>query len=275
MDRVFIIGGVILSIIVSKIHKVIGGIVAVIVTTGILLWGLFVYGSGGTMALFDIELNILVFLLLIAIWFGFDIKQIVDGIKEGQFAKALSTNLRSKISAGIPMREAMTQTLSEITTMQPVIRDTALGILKEKPFKATIEELSATLKGNRGAAVIVYKQAVDVLNELQQLVQKFAEKDGINLPQDASTKFRLPALQVSKTKQLSFSKFLKGDIIFAYNQQMIETEEELHMAMQTTMPENKIPVDLIRFDSNNQRWSAKTVNVKGGKLPLDDISAIV
>ena len=39
--RIFVIGGIILSIFVSKINKLIGGIVSLLVTTGILIYGLF------------------------------------------------------------------------------------------------------------------------------------------------------------------------------------------------------------------------------------------
>ena len=86
--RIFVIIGVVISIVVSKVNKFIGGIVGLLVTTGILIYGLNVYSKPGwTLTFFNIEISQGIFLVLIAVWYFFDIRQIIAGKKEGDVVR--------------------------------------------------------------------------------------------------------------------------------------------------------------------------------------------
>jgi hypothetical protein len=92
LDRLIIIGGVFLTIITGRINKLVGGICGLLLTTGIMIWGLFVYSRPGyTMTFFGAEISQEIFMVLVVVWYIFDVKQIMAVLKEKRFIGATNT----------------------------------------------------------------------------------------------------------------------------------------------------------------------------------------
>jgi hypothetical protein len=81
MFNPIIIIAIIIQSIVAKSSRKAGAIVGFVITTGIFLWGISVYGDGGEIALFGISLSEPVFYLVFLVWFGFDIMEFVSSQK--------------------------------------------------------------------------------------------------------------------------------------------------------------------------------------------------
>ena len=62
---------------VAKSSHVAGALVGYLITTGILIWGLSVYGSGGYIEFFSITLSQPVFIGACLIWYLFDTKELL------------------------------------------------------------------------------------------------------------------------------------------------------------------------------------------------------
>jgi hypothetical protein len=67
-----IVAAVFVQVIVAKFSRMAGAVIGYLVTTGILLWGLSVYGQGGQIALVGIALSQPAFLIACLVWYGFD-----------------------------------------------------------------------------------------------------------------------------------------------------------------------------------------------------------
>jgi hypothetical protein len=78
-----IIVGVVISIIVSAVHRCAGAIVSLFVTTFVLCVGLDMYRSPGWQLTFmAIEISKNTFLIVIGVWYLFDIIELIVGCKK-------------------------------------------------------------------------------------------------------------------------------------------------------------------------------------------------
>jgi hypothetical protein len=78
-----IIVGLVVSTIISGFNRLAGGIIGFIVTTFILAVGLDIYRSPGwRLTYFGFEISRDVFLILIAVWYFFDIIAIIRGLRK-------------------------------------------------------------------------------------------------------------------------------------------------------------------------------------------------
>ena len=59
---------------IARINRMAGAIAGYVLTTGILIWGLSLYSQGSSIALIGIPLTQPVFLVVCAVWYGFDTK---------------------------------------------------------------------------------------------------------------------------------------------------------------------------------------------------------
>lgn len=78
MNPVIIVALIIQSAIAKSSH-VAGAVVGFLITTGILLWGLSVYSTGGGMMLFGIPFSRTGFIVACIIWYLFDTAQLFGG----------------------------------------------------------------------------------------------------------------------------------------------------------------------------------------------------
>ena len=76
-----IIFAVIIQVVISKFSRIAGAIIGYLITTGILLWGLLLYGEGNQIAYFGIPLSEPIFLILCLVWYGFDTKGFLSARK--------------------------------------------------------------------------------------------------------------------------------------------------------------------------------------------------
>lgn len=60
--------------IISRANRMAGAIAGFVLTTGILIWGIGLYSAGSGIALIGIPLSKTVFLLVCAVWYGFNVK---------------------------------------------------------------------------------------------------------------------------------------------------------------------------------------------------------
>ena len=83
-----IIVAIIIQAIVARRSRLEGAIVGYIITTGILLWGIFVYAQGNQITLIGIPLALPVFLIACLVWYAFDTRE---------FMAARVANLQPKL----------------------------------------------------------------------------------------------------------------------------------------------------------------------------------
>jgi hypothetical protein len=76
--RIIVLAGIVIQMFVSRSNRKLGGIIGLVVTSIILIWGMSAYGDGNTMTFFGIELSEPIFIILCLVWFGLDISQIVQ-----------------------------------------------------------------------------------------------------------------------------------------------------------------------------------------------------
>jgi hypothetical protein len=82
MERFIVIGGLILQSAIAKISPLVGGVVGLIVTGFVSLWGASVYANGGIMMIFAIELPAQIFYMICIAWAIYDVRSIIDGWKK-------------------------------------------------------------------------------------------------------------------------------------------------------------------------------------------------
>jgi hypothetical protein len=76
-----IVGAIVGQVIIAKVSRIAGAIVGYVITTGILLWGLSIYGNGHQLAFFGIPLSQPIFVMLCLVWYGFDTKEFIAAKK--------------------------------------------------------------------------------------------------------------------------------------------------------------------------------------------------
>ena len=76
-----ILVAIVLQGFISKASRIAGAIVGYMITTGILLWGISVYGEGAQIAFFGIPLSEQVFFIACLVWYGFDTKEFMEAKK--------------------------------------------------------------------------------------------------------------------------------------------------------------------------------------------------
>lgn len=80
---IFIIIGIILSIIISAINRLVGAVVSLFLTTGVFFYGIDLYRTEGwKMHFLNIEISKDVFLILIAVWYLFDIIELIIALRK-------------------------------------------------------------------------------------------------------------------------------------------------------------------------------------------------
>jgi hypothetical protein len=269
--RIFVIIGVVISIVVSKVNKFIGGIVGLLVTTGILIYGLNVYSKPGwTLTFFNIEISQGIFLVMIAVWYFFDIKQIIAGKKEGDVVRDLRTQAGEKLRSGIAPKDVVNQLALTMQIADDTTKDMVGHILGKKDYKQTITEQMESKQLDIGKTVLHYKTAVDVLNDLQNIVMGEAKQHNIPIQENELSPFPMPAVKVLKAKSISMTKKLnKNDLIVAYNNKLVTTSEELQQESSQVSSEDKVDLRALFLDPNTGLWTPKKMEIKGGRLELE------
>jgi hypothetical protein len=269
--RIFVIIGVIISIVVSKVNKFIGGIVGLLVTTGILIYGLNVYSKPGwTLTFFNIEISQGIFLVLIAVWYFFDIRQIIAGKKEGDVVRDLRTQAGEKLRSGIAPKDVVNQLALTMQIADETTKDMVGHILGKKEYKQTITEQMENKQLDIGKTVLHYKTAIDVLNNLQNIVLGEAKQHNIPIRENELSPFPMPAVKVLKAKAISMTKKLnKNDLIVAYNNKLVTTLEELQAESSQVSSEDKVDLRALFLDPNTGLWTPKKMEIKGGRLELE------
>ena len=77
-----IIVAIIIQAVIAKSSRVAGAVFGYLITTGILLWGIFVYGQGSQIALFGIPVSETIFLIACLVWYGFDTREFMTARKK-------------------------------------------------------------------------------------------------------------------------------------------------------------------------------------------------
>jgi hypothetical protein len=77
-----IIAAIVVQGFISKTSKIAGAVVGYVITTGIMVWGLSLYGDGSQIALFGIPLSEEAFIIACLVWYGFDTKVFIAAKQE-------------------------------------------------------------------------------------------------------------------------------------------------------------------------------------------------
>lgn len=265
MDRVIIIIAVLISMIASGVDKLIGGIVGFVVTTGILLYGLSVYAQlGYCMTFGSIELPLPVFLLLILFFYGHDVSQIAVACK----ARAGLRKISDRLHAGKTPREIWQGLVDEFPFTEEIHRDIAHQVFEGRTFQDTVSSL-IQLGIDQPTAVLRYRQTLDVMTELRELVQA-----SVGAVEDGETELNeddLPAVKVTSASGF-FSPLNVDDLLFSYEGRLITSVAELEKEVATTNDAQQVRVGLLRSAVNaggETVWSTKETLISGGPLAAD------
>jgi hypothetical protein len=267
--RIVVIVGVIISVFASRANKLIGGVVSCLVTTFILIFGLQAYSHSGYISIFGIQLTQGLFVIVILIWYGIDVKQIMDGVKVKNTVDLIRTGAAEKLRSGFPVPEVMAQILPKLENHPPDLRQLGGEILQGKPFTQIIAEYQAQSKKDEDQAVLRYQQAVDVLNSLRSVV--VAEAAGLGPASQAESKsFFLPSVKLTSAKTLSFGKkLIKGELLYLYNGKWISSPEQLAAESGQTSAASQVPIRSLFRMPNSPAWISRKLDIKGGPLELD------
>jgi hypothetical protein len=93
MFNPMIIVAIIIQYVVAKSSRKAGAIVGFVITIGILLWGISVYGEGGEIELFGISLSEPIFYIACLVWFGFDTMEFLAAQKRATETGTSSTTI--------------------------------------------------------------------------------------------------------------------------------------------------------------------------------------
>ena len=106
-----IVVAIIVQVIVAKFSRIAGAVIGYIITTGILLWGISVYGQGNQIALFGIPLSQPILLMACLVWYGFDTRDFMAARKKAsKIELVLQSPLIQNEGEPEPMGETATQT---------------------------------------------------------------------------------------------------------------------------------------------------------------------
>ena len=76
-----ILAAVFVQWLISKASRIAGAIVGYLITTGILIWGLGAYASGGYITFSEIELSQPVFIGMCVVWYVFDTFGLIGALR--------------------------------------------------------------------------------------------------------------------------------------------------------------------------------------------------
>jgi rubrerythrin len=76
-----IIVAIIIQVLISKASRIAGAIFGYLITTGVLIWGISVYGERGSITFFGIHLSETVFIIACLIWYAFDTRELIAAQK--------------------------------------------------------------------------------------------------------------------------------------------------------------------------------------------------
>ena len=76
-----VIVAIIAQSMIARTNRMAGAIAGYLLTTGILIWGLSLYSAGSGIALIGIPLSQPIFLVVCAVWYGFDTKAFLTARK--------------------------------------------------------------------------------------------------------------------------------------------------------------------------------------------------
>lgn len=76
-----IIFAIIIQSVVAKSSRIAGAVMGYVITTGIFLWGISLYGEGSQIAFFGTPLSETIFFIACLVWYGFDTKEFLAARK--------------------------------------------------------------------------------------------------------------------------------------------------------------------------------------------------
>lgn len=270
--RIVVIAGVILSIIAGRASRLVGGVVSTLVTTFILIFGLQAYSGSGRISIFGIPLSEGVFLLAIGVWYIVDIKQIMNGLKVKGTLKQIRDGAAEKLRGGQAVPDVMVQILPGLEHHPQELRQIGGDILQRKPFGRILGDYQARSGKDTDQAVLLYQQAVDVLNSLHIIVLGEAARLGIARTNEAKN-FFLPAVKLTAGKTFSLTKkLLKGELIYLYNGKPVATPDELASNANGTSPESQVQIHSLFRDPRTGAWVCRKQDIKGGPLEMQAVA---
>ena len=95
-----IVGAVLIQFVVGRISRVLGAILGFVITTGILLWGVVIYGAGGQISFATIPLPFSIFILACVIWYVFDVRELLTAFRVRRARRAREEQFESESDWG-------------------------------------------------------------------------------------------------------------------------------------------------------------------------------
>jgi hypothetical protein len=81
MFNPIIIVAVLIQFVVGRISRLLGAILGFLITTGILIWGVMIYGAGGQISFATFPLPFPIFILACLVWYVFDVRELMTAFR--------------------------------------------------------------------------------------------------------------------------------------------------------------------------------------------------
>ena len=252
MARILVIAGFVLAAIVNKYDRLKAAGIYLIVTLGILYWGLNAYFEGGTMTLFGIKLSLPMFLFSIMILFILYGAKLRKELKKVRIQSSLNASVRMSLENGVSLTDAMRKAFSDLSAEQGSIRNVVLKVLNDEDYHQILNYSIQLQQKDQFHAYLNYMQSILILYRTQQEALKFASESNLYIPDQSVATIHLPGVSVASRG--AFSSLLIGDILYAVNECYIRDSAHLNDVLSKYDPDEKIVLHFARNNRKSGKW---------------------
>ncbi len=150
----------------------------------------------------------------------------------------------------------------------------AKNIISGVPYKHTVSELKLKKQLPLEDIVPHYMVVVSSLAEVIALIRQAVKN--VDSTDDSLPSIGFPGAKVTGSHAM-FLPIKKGDIIYSYRKEIIESSQQLKTATELTDPNKHVNIGRLRYIDKKtgqgldvgSHWSAEEVKMNGGPLKLD------
>lgn len=261
-----IIVGIIANVIIPRLHKLAGAIFGFVFSTVVLIVGLVAYAEGGSMALRGVlRIPQWLFLLLVAVWYAFDVHLLRRALREQRESKELDQDVVSALRQGKTPLEILSMLVARSRTEETDAADVADRILGGATYSEVIASIRQANDLDMGQAALVYKRSVDMILRMESSILDACGAQHVSTDEKGWLHPVFPAVMVHSRAVLG-SRLNLFDLIVAYNNQPVVSVDDLARLSSETGQDEKVDVTLLRFDRVSDKWVVINNRARGSGI---------
>ena len=185
-----IVIAIIIQAIITRISLIVGAVVGYLISTGILIWGLSVYGDSDQIAFFSIPLSKPVFIGLCLVWYAFDTWTLVSAMKTTKAIKMMKEEIKKFLDSPLMKEERVVrfyETTRDAWASGKLSKINSSYKKEGKKAKKSLEYLMTSYPPLNGNALGVFFEKFKPLPEEYMISQgAMVTKEGIELPGESA-----------------------------------------------------------------------------------------